>query len=193
MRRLEQERLRDLPSLFEPPRIWDETELPNLPRLTAVERISWDYETHHAGRAHPMTLMRRELTDLEIRPIETCYRVGGAAAPMKREPRLTIAGIVMLRQRPPTAKGVQFVTLEDETGFIQCIVYPVLQERLDHIFVRNAMIVRGRLQIEGNWRGFIVEDAWVLDAMFGGYEGYASYSGGRDRWVRKQSQTTPAD
>lgn len=192
MRRLEQERLRDLPSLFEPPRIWDETELPNLPRLTAVERISWDYQTHHAGRAHPMTLMRRELTDLEIRPIETCYRVGGAAAPMKREPRLTIAGIVMLRQRPPTAKGVQFVTLEDETGFIQCIVYPVLQERLDHIFVRNAMIVRGRLQIEGNWRGFIVEDAWVLDAMFGGYEGYASYSGGRDRWVRKQSQTTPA-
>lgn len=89
----------------------------------------------------------------------------------------------MLRQRPPTAKGVLFVTLEDETGFIQCVVRPKVMEHLDHVLRRSAMIVRGRLHAEGNWRGLVVTNAWALDGIFGGYEGQLDNAGGRDRYV----------
>ena len=173
------------PTLFETPAV-READVPDLPELEPTERLTWDLQTHQAARRHPMTLARRALQDLEIRPVETCYRFG-RHVPVRSggpPPRLTIAGLAILRQRPSTAKGVTFVTLEDETGFIQCIVYPQVWSAYEHIFTGGHLIVRGKLQIEGNWRGLIVEEAWRLDGIFGGYEGHPSASGGRDRWIR---------
>ena len=93
-----------------------EDDIPDLPPLTASERLSWDYRTHGAARVHPMTLARRQLAELEVRPIETCYRFGRTVRTQAGNPAtVTVAGITMLRQRPPTAKGVLFVTIEDET------------------------------------------------------------------------------
>ena len=77
-----------------------------------------------------------------------------------------------------------FITLEDETGFIQCVVPPPAQELLDHVLTASALIVRGALQAAGNWRGLILQQAWILDGIFGGYEGFAGTYGGRDNWVR---------
>ncbi len=174
-------------------------DIPPLPNLTPDERISWDLMTHHAGRVHPMTLARRSLLELEIRPIETCYRFPTSDV---RRPTsdviITTAGIVILRQRPPTAKGFMFVTIEDETGFIQCIVPPQAQEHLDHVLTAPGLIVRGALQATGNWRGLILQQAWILDGIFGGYEGFAGTYGGRDQWIRQpapvysQATTTSA-
>lgn len=172
--------------LFEEPLITEE-DIPDLDELTTAERYSWDYETHGAARAHPMTLIRRSLNELEIRPIETCYRLGKfvPVGSGKAPTIITVAGVTALRQRPITANGVLFVTLEDETGMIQTIVLPNALEHLDHIINQPAMIVRGKLQVMGNWRGLVVTQAWPLNGIFGGYAGHASMGGGRDTFVTR--------
>jgi error-prone DNA polymerase len=173
-----QEHLFDLPAV-------EADDIPELPALTTAERYRWDYQTHSAARRHPMTLRRRALQELEVRPIETCSRFGryvpfnAKGAP----PQLTVAGIVILRQRPSSANGVMFVTLEDETGFVQCVVRPDVQPHLGPVLERSALIVRGDLHVDGNWRGLVLHHAWALNRIFGGYEGHPSASGGRDRHI----------
>src|SRR5690606_3729039 len=114
---------------------------------------------------HTMTLVRRRLTDLEVRPIQACYSLGdalaggpGASDSSSSDPiaAITVAGLVVLRQRPPTAKGVLFVLLEDETGYVQCIVRPEALERLGPALQKGALIARGRLHAERGWRGLVL-------------------------------------
>src|SRR5690606_29191980 len=66
---------RDEPSLFDMPAVLP-ADLPELPELTLKDRLTWDYESHGASRIHPMTLYRRSLNEMEIRPIDTCYAFG---------------------------------------------------------------------------------------------------------------------
>lgn len=182
--------LQSQPTLFDTPVVTSD-DIPELPELDSSERLSWDLETHGAARRHPMTLARRALQELEIRTVETCYRFG-RVVPLEPEgppPRLTIAGLTILRQRPSTANGVTFLTVEDETGFIQCIVYPQVWSTYEHVLTGGHVIVRGKLQVDGNWRGLIVEEAWRLDGIFGGYEGHPSASGGRDRWIQQPASS----
>ena len=168
-------------------------DVPDLPALRTDERLSWDYETHGSARRHPMTLMRRALNELEIRPIETCYRMGRyfSVQSGRGHPVVTVAGLSVLRQRPPTAKGVMFVTLEDETGFVQCVVRPDVLEHLDHVLRQSALVVRGELHIQGNWRGLVVTGAWALNGIFGGYEGHPCQDGGRDKQVLRSEGALP--
>ena len=61
--------------------------------------------------------------------------------------RITVAGLVLLRQRPGTAKGVIFVTLEDETGVVNVIVWRHIYERFRRAVIAGRMLrVTGRLQ-----------------------------------------------
>ncbi len=61
--------------------------------------------------------------------------------------RITVAGLVILRQRPGTAKGVVFLTLEDETGIVNVIVWRKLYERYRRAVISGRMLrVTGRLQ-----------------------------------------------
>ena len=78
-----------------------------------------------------------------------------------------------------------FLTLEDETGFIQCVIYTNVLEALDHVFSQSSLIVRGKLQVMGNWRGLVVQYAWPINGILGGYEGHPSMGGGRDRMVKQ--------
>ena len=204
-------------TLFDMPLILPE-DLPELQPLTPAERLSWDYKTHGAGRTHPISLARRQLTDLHIQPIEACFRYvplpgtpaagrgsckstehefappfganskrqdgvrhDGAPATDSCGPLITVAGIVIMRQRPSTAKGFMFVTLEDETGFLQCVVHPRLYERYYDTLIQPSVIFRGQLQATGGWRGIVVREAWPLEGVFGGYSGFPSAAGGQDR------------
>lgn len=179
-------------SLFRQPLI-DADDVPGLPDLGVSDRLSWDYLSHGSARMHPMLLVRRALASLEVRPIETCFRFPSSMpGPSRGLPTITTAGVCILRQRPPTAKGFMFITLEDETGFIQCVVPPAVQEHLDHVLTASALIVRGRLQAAGNWRGLVLQHAWILNGIFGGYEGFAGTYGGRDNWVRSLGASSPA-
>ena len=68
---------------------------------------------------------------------------------LKNDIYLKVAGIVLLRQRPSTAKGITFVTIEDETGMVNLIVRQEVWERFRRVArTAVAMIAHGRLQID---------------------------------------------
>jgi DNA-directed RNA polymerase len=80
--------------------------------------------------------------------------------------RVTVAGLVILRQRPGTAKGVIFVTLEDETGVVNVIVWRKLYEQFRRAVIAGRMLrVTGRLQRENEVTHIIAEHVEDVSAM----------------------------
>ncbi len=113
----------------------------DLPPLEPMEEVMADYRA--AGltlRRHPISFLRQTLDALRVVP-------SGRLPSMTNDVMLSVAGIVMLRQRPATAKGVTFVTLEDETGTVNLIVHQATWERYRKVArTAVAMIAHGRLQ-----------------------------------------------
>ena len=101
-----------------------------------------------------------------------------------------VAGRIIMRQRPPTAKGVVFVTLEDETGIVQGIVYPKQVDRLRKALQAPAVVIAGRLQAQGRWRALIIFQAWPLPQVLGGYGGHLQMGGGRDSFAIREHETS---
>jgi error-prone DNA polymerase len=100
----------------------------------------------HVGltlRQHPAAFLR---ADLLRRRIVTCRDSMNA-----RDGKwLTTAGLVLVRQKPGSAKGVRFITIEDETGVANLVIWPSLYERQRRIILAAGMIsVQGRIQREG--------------------------------------------
>lgn len=80
--------------------------------------------------------------------------------------RVTVAGLVLLRQRPGTAKGVIFVTLEDETGTVNVIVWQAVYERFRRAVIAGRLLrITGRLQCEGPITHVIAEQVEDISAM----------------------------
>ena len=84
--------------------------------------------------------------------------------------RVTVAGLVLVRQRPGTAKGVIFVTLEDETGVSNVIVWRKIYERFRRAVIAGRCLrVTGRLQREGDVTHIVAEEiediSWMLDDL----------------------------
>ena len=152
-----------------------EHEIPELPEIRAQERLAYDYVTHGSARVHPMTLFRRIMNSMEIRSIETVHRMS-----IERPAIITTAGIVMLRQAPPTARGMLFITIEDETGFLQCVVPPQVRQKYKQELRASALMLKGKVTGIGQWRSIIVHEATILNNIIGGYHGHLSYAGGRD-------------
>ncbi|MEQ1956059.1 error-prone DNA polymerase [Mesorhizobium sp. CN2-181] len=112
--------------------------------MTAGSEVVEDYG--HVGltlRAHPMSFLR---SDLRRRRIVTCSEAMNA--PDRQW--LEAAGVVLVRQRPGSAKGVMFITIEDETGIANLVIWPKLFERQRRIILAASMFaVRGRIKREG--------------------------------------------
>ncbi len=80
--------------------------------------------------------------------------------------RITVAGLVILRQRPGTAKGVIFVTLEDETGVVNVIVWRKMYERFRRAVIAGRLLrVTGRLQRDHSVIHVIAEDIEDLSSL----------------------------
>ena len=84
--------------------------------------------------------------------------------------RITVAGLVILRQRPGTAKGVIFLTLEDETGVVNIVVWRKLYERFRRAVIAGRLLrVTGRLQRGSGVVHVIAEEiediSTLLDAL----------------------------
>ncbi|MEP2530845.1 OB-fold nucleic acid binding domain-containing protein [Shimia sp.] len=80
--------------------------------------------------------------------------------------RISVAGLVILRQRPGTANGVIFVTLEDETGVVNVIVWRSLYERFRRAVIAGRMLrVTGRIQRENNVTHVIAERVEDISPM----------------------------
>jgi error-prone DNA polymerase len=118
-------------------------DIADLPPLAPLEEVLADYKaTSLTLRQHPISFLRPALDSLNVTPAEKLAELDG-------DPMLSVAGIVMLRQRPSTAKGVTFVTLEDETGPVNLIVHQATWEKYRRVARTSvAMLAYGRLQKE---------------------------------------------
>jgi error-prone DNA polymerase len=112
-----------------------------LPSMTPQQEVVADYRSVGLSlRDHPMKFLRPMLQRLRAVPAK-------ALATLPHGRRLTVAGLVLLRQRPSTAKGITFVTLEDETGMANLIIRPEIWERYHQAARRaRALLVHGSLQ-----------------------------------------------
>jgi len=112
-----------------------------LPPMQPYEQVIADYRTTGLSlRAHPISFYRDQLNRLGITPSNRVV-----ALPDKTPVR--VAGLVLLRQRPGTAKGITFVTLEDETGTMNLVVHQHTWDRYYRIARRApAWIVHGHIQ-----------------------------------------------
>lgn len=120
---------------------WDEKASPLEP-MTSVERLAADYGGMQLTTGpHPMALIRRQLPDV-WRAVDLPKAKSGS--------RVRIAGHVICRQRPGTAKGFVFISMEDETGVSNAIVTPQLFEQLRLLITQEAFLL-----IEG-----VLQNAW---------------------------------
>lgn len=98
--------------------------------------------------------------------------------------RITVAGLVILRQRPGTAKGVIFITLEDETGVVNVIVWRSLYERFRRAVIAGRLLrVTGRLQRDSGVSHVIAEEiediSPLLDQLLTGLPQGSPATGGQ--------------
>ena len=113
--------------------------------MTLEGRLAADYRgTGITLGTHPMALHRRQLASLGVSP-------AAALIALPHGKWVRIAGHVIVRQRPGTAKGFFFLTLEDETGIANAIVTPGLfQQQRSMLVSACCLVIEGRLQnVEG--------------------------------------------
>ena len=84
-----------------------------------------------------------------------------------------------------------FITLEDESGYIQVVVYPKIQDTFVSLIREASLIVDGRLQTNGHWRGVIADRLYPLSDAFGGYGGYPSAHGKDQLDVGDEAERRP--
>jgi error-prone DNA polymerase len=116
-----------------------------LPAMPLGEHVVLDYATLRLSlKAHPMSFLRRRFA---ARGFITHRQVNDEIA---NHARVRLAGLVLVRQRPGTASGVIFATLEDETGVANIIVWPKTYERYRRIVLTSRLFgIKGRVQKEG--------------------------------------------
>jgi error-prone DNA polymerase len=116
---------------------------PGLPPLSRAEQLTLDYaRTGLSVKDHPMRLARPSLGSR----IKSAAEVTKLAA----RARVSAAGLVICRQRPGTASGVVFITMEDETGFTNLILYSRIFEEFRHVATTSALLLaHGLIEREG--------------------------------------------
>lgn len=123
-----------------------------LPQMPPSEHVIQDYQTTRLSlKNHPMHFLRPLH---ERRGILSTK----AATSLPSGRRVQTSGIVLVRQRPGTASGVVFVTLEDETGIANLVVWPRVMERFRAVVMRSRIIhVKGRVQTADNVTHIVAE------------------------------------
>jgi error-prone DNA polymerase len=133
-----------------------------LPAAPEGEEIVFDYASQGLTlRRHPLALLRPQLSEQRLL----------SAAELHDFPNGRLAracGIVTVRQQPGTASGVVFVTLEDETGTVNVIVWPALKERQRRELVHSRLLaVYGVWQREGEVRHLVAHRLRDLTPLLG--------------------------
>jgi error-prone DNA polymerase len=129
----------------------------SLPRMAEIERIAADYRcTGLSVTGHPVAHLRPELRRRGAISAETLKG-------RKRDDRVKVAGLVICRQRPGPAKGIMFVTLEDETGFSNFVVMPDRREKMRDVLRAPLLLLGGVVQEEDGVINVLVDHAESLD------------------------------
>ncbi len=128
---------------------------PGFAPLSNFEEVGWDYQrTSHSARRHPLAPMRASLLQQNLPDART-------VATMKNGAKIRYAGLVICRQRPGTAGGVVFMTLEDETGFVNVVIW-------ESVFQRYAVLAKtvsflgisGTIQAEDGVVHLVADSLW---------------------------------
>ena len=135
-------------------------------------------------RRHPLAFLRGELSRDRMIPCAELARTRSGR-------RVTAAGLVLVRQKPGSARGVMFITIEDETGVANVIVWPKLFEAQRPLILSAGMVaVRGRVQAENGVTHLIAEHLTDLTPMLdsvGGRDGTFTMPHGRGDEARTGS------
>jgi error-prone DNA polymerase len=120
-----------------------EKRLTQLPAMPLSEEVIADYQTVRLSlKAHPMSFLRAGLAERGF------VRASDLKA-RKNKTTVQVAGVVLIRQRPGSAKGVCFITIEDETGVANLVVWPDTFERYRKVVMGARLIeVRGRVEYD---------------------------------------------
>ena len=129
---------------------------PGFEALSALETIAWDYRSSaHSTRGHPLAPLRDTLASRGLPDARTVATLADGR-------RVRYAGIVICRQRPATASGVTFMTLEDETGLVNVVVWKRVFDA-DAVLARTVSFlgVTGTLQSEYGVVHIVAEALWA--------------------------------
>ena len=116
-----------------------------LPEMPRCEQVVADYQTLRLSlKAHPMAFLRRSMARQGYMPMGDLRHARNAQT-------VTLAGLVLVRQRPGTAKGVCFITLEDETGVANLVIWAkVMLAFRKAVMQARLLAVRGTVQRDGD-------------------------------------------
>lgn len=133
-----------------------------LPFMSASEHVVQDYSaTDLSLKAHPVSFLREKLDLLQAMTASRLSALPDGAF-------LKVAGLVLVRQQPGTAKGVCFITLEDETGAMNLVVFEKKFEQFrKEILQSRLLIVQGRLQKEGEVIHVVVSRCFNGNGLLG--------------------------
>ncbi|MGB8332715.1 MAG: error-prone DNA polymerase [Polyangiales bacterium] len=126
--------------------------------LANDEQVLWDYRSsHHSTRGHPMRGLRQALHSRGIPDASSIFDCAHGA-------ELEYVGMVICRQRPGTASGVTFFTLEDETGFVNVVVWKQVFDRHAALAKTAALLgVSGEIQKVDGVIHLIAKSLWAPD------------------------------
>jgi error-prone DNA polymerase len=115
-----------------------------LPEMEMSEHVVHDYSSMALSlKAHPVSFIREQLDQLHITPNKSLQHA-------KDGDIVKVAGLILVRQRPGTASGICFITIEDETGTANLVVFQKLFDQYRKEIIQSRLLmVEGKLQIEG--------------------------------------------
>lgn len=121
-------------------------------KLDGFEKIQSDYEAFSIStHGHPMAEIRKNMPSVAKGTSKTLRESANGR-------RITVTGLVLIRQKPPTAKGVCFCTMEDEFGFIDIILWRKNFEKYREVFLNHCFItVSGIVQKDANTTSLLVD------------------------------------
>ncbi|WP_132053757.1 error-prone DNA polymerase [Pseudocnuella soli] len=132
----------------------------DLPTMQPSEHVVYDYATTSLSlKAHPVHFLRQQLSQLHVTP-------AADLAGLQNGQPVKVAGLVLVRQRPGTAKGIWFMTTEDETGFANLVIFPnVVEQYRKAILHARLIMVEGTLQVEGIVIHVLVQACYDMSAL----------------------------
>lgn len=131
-----------------------------LPVMTAGEHVIQDYaSTSLSLKAHPVSFSRTKLEQLQVTPTSELGK-------MKNGRSVKVCGLITVRQRPGTASGVLFITIEDETGFANLVVWSAVFEKYRKVILQSRLLmVAGKLQVEGEVIHVVVNACFNMNEL----------------------------
>jgi error-prone DNA polymerase len=172
-----------------------------LPVMPLSEHVVNDYRTLRLSlKAHPMSFLRARVAAARIcscADLKTCR--DGA--------RVSVAGVVLVRQRPGSAQGVVFMTIEDETGVANSVIWPKVLERMRKIVMGARLVVvhgliqrhediihvvAAKLEDRSDWLRLLTEDGANLSRAVA-HGDHVKHPGGEDARERGHPRCHPRE